>query len=213
MLASQIRLQFTALSESEVISILSHYNGQYGTFDSFDLPSTIWDGTNSPSEYQLPSYLWRYTEAPVVNNLHRGTFDVELVLETAPPDAAILSGTELTALLSILGGQAYTASGLNNTVSVNIAPGVVTIPGITAVVTATLTEGVAASSNGTQLIITSALSAGAAYASSGLNSTVSVQLSAGVVQTYDQWISMYYDFEPFPYEDATGIFLDWNPPL
>lgn len=213
MLASQIRLQFTALSESEVTTILNHYKGQYGTFDSFNLPSTVWSDTSSASEYQLTSYLWRYVEAPVVDNFTRGHYDVRLVLESTPPDAAILDGTELTVKLAITAGRAYTASGLSRTVSVNVTPGVITLPGITAVATSTLTSGTAAAANGAQLSVVSSLTAAAAYASSGLNSTVSVQLSAGVVQTDDQWISMYYDFEPFPYEDATGIFLDWNPPL
>lgn len=213
MLASQLRLEFTALSESEVTSIIAHYKGQFGSFDSFDLPASVWNETSSPSHYQLTSYLWRYIESPRVNNLNKGYYDVSLVFETTPPDAAIISGQELIVAYSGTTGTAYAANGLAQVLTISLIPGSFIIPGGVITLALTIDGGVGAASNGAQLSAGATLTAGEAFAASGADKTISIQFTAGVVQTDDQWISMYYDFEPFPYEDATGIFLDWNPPL
>jgi phage-related protein len=37
--------------------------------------------------------------------------------------------------------------------------------------------------------------------------------SISVQSIYDQWISTYYEFDPFPYEDTAGLFIDWKSPL
>ena len=110
MLASQLRLRFVGITESQMLSILSHYQGQKGTFISFPLPSAVWSGTSTPSDYQLTGYGWRYIEPPMVEDL---TFsqrhNVELVLETVPPEGTALAGLAEAVVYSILGGVAPAA--------------------------------------------------------------------------------------------------------
>lgn len=120
MLSSQVRLTFTALTEADMLSILSHYNGQYGTFESFALSSDVWSGVTA-ADYQLTGYLWRYTEPPTVEDVYCDRYNVELTLETAPPDAAFTDGAWYVVTASLAPGAAAAANGLNKTVTITFA--------------------------------------------------------------------------------------------
>ena len=95
MLASQLRLSFAAIAESQMLNILSHYNGQLGGFQSFLLPNAIWNGVSSISDYQLAGYGWRYIEPPtVVDAMCANAYDVTVALETVPPEGTTLLGLD-----------------------------------------------------------------------------------------------------------------------
>lgn len=188
MLASQLRLQFIALTEADMLSILSHYNGQYGTYESFILPSTIWSGVTTASDYQLTGYQWRYTAPPTVDDVYCGKHNIELVLETVPPSSVILGGDEFTVTIGLAAGTAYAASGLTRTVTVSQAPavGVLTFSGAT--LSTTLSLG---SANGLLQTVTATLAPGTAtggtVAPSDYWADMSVQLYGWEALAYIEW--------------------------
>lgn len=148
MLASSLKLTFTGLSEAQMLNILAHYKAQLGGFYSFDLPSAIWSGVSTVSDYSLTGYLWRYTEPPSVEDLPCGGHNLELSLETVPPENAVATGLDSSgsglaaALISWnLAPGAATASasvsGLNDTITWSFANERVAA-GLTATITWTI---------------------------------------------------------------------------
>lgn len=176
MLASQVRLTFTAVTEASMLSILSHYQGQLGTFDSFDLPTAVWGGVTA-ADYQLTNYLWRYTEPPIVEDVPRGRYNVELVLETVPPDGATIDGMYRVVVASLAEGKALTTNGLNKTVTISFSAVGFQAPGIDATVTA-----IFGSATGIFATVGATLQSGAPEvpaSANGLNETVIVSFDAG----------------------------------
>lgn len=95
MLGSQLRLTFAAISESQMLSILQHYNGQTGGFSSFALPTSVWSGVGSIGDYQLAGYGWIYTQPPTVSDaMCADAYDVEVTLETVPPESTPIAGLD-----------------------------------------------------------------------------------------------------------------------
>jgi hypothetical protein len=123
MLSSSVRLSFIALAEADMLSILSHYQGQFGSFESFTLPSSIWSGVTTISDYELTDYRWRYTDAPTVDDVYCGRYNVELTLETVPPEGKFVSGTELAVIIGLASGSVTTTNGLQQSVTLSIAGG------------------------------------------------------------------------------------------
>lgn len=156
MLASQVRLTFTALTEADMLSILSHYNGQYGTFESFALSSDAWSGVTA-SDYQLTGYLWRYVEPPTVEDVYCDRYNVELTLETAPPDAAFVDGAWYVVTASLTPGAAAAANGLSKTVTIAFAATGFVVPGFDGTITTSF-----GAANGLNESVTLSLAGGAA---------------------------------------------------
>lgn len=111
MLNSTLRLTFTGLTEANMLSILSHYNGRQGGYLAFAIPSQMLNGVSAAADYTLPSYQWRYAAPPIVDDIPCAGHSVEVALESVPPEAIVLSGLESTVLLSLTPG---TASATNN---------------------------------------------------------------------------------------------------
>jgi hypothetical protein len=127
MLSSSVRLSFIALAEVDMLSILSHYQGQFGSFESFTLPSSIWSGVTTISDYELTDYRWRYTEAPAVDDVYCGRYNVELALETVPPEGKFVGGTELAVIISLDFGAAAASSGLQQSIAITLAGGTASV--------------------------------------------------------------------------------------
>lgn len=178
MLASQVQLSFIALTEAEMLSILSHYQGQLGTYESFDLPTAAWSG-GTAAEYQLTGYLWRYTEPPIVDDVYCDRYNVELTLETVPPDGAIVDGMYRIVITSLTEGEALTTNGLSKTVTVSFSAVGFQAPGIDATVAASFSAGTAAASNGITATIAAVLAAGTAAVANGIDATITVSFTAG----------------------------------
>jgi hypothetical protein len=140
MLESQLRLTFAAISESQMLSILAHYNGRQGRFQSFPLPSEIWSG-GVPSDYQLAGYGWVYKEPPTVEDLMCGGHNVELLLETVPPEGTALLGLSLTVRYLLAAGMAVTAPGAALSMTYALADGLIGAPGINGTIDYSLTPG------------------------------------------------------------------------
>ena len=127
MLSSSVRLSFIALAEADMLSILSHYQGQSGGFESFLLPSSIWNGVTTISDYELTDYRWRYTEAPVVDDAYCSLYNVELALETVPPEGKFVGGTELAVIITLAAGVAIATNGLQQSITITLSGGTASV--------------------------------------------------------------------------------------
>jgi hypothetical protein len=142
MLESRLRLSFLAITEAEMLSILSHYSQQRGSFESFPIPADVLSGVGSTADFSRPGYGWIYAGPPSVEDLMCGGHDVTLELISVPPEGTALLGMNaiVRALLTPGGilaagggalsvdvtftpGEVSTVSGLNLSVGVSLAPG------------------------------------------------------------------------------------------
>ena len=82
-----LELEFANISQSDMRSILEHYEGEAGTLTSFSLPSSLTAGYNTATSNQLTSpnseIRWFYAEPPSVKSVLRdlSTVRVRLVGE------------------------------------------------------------------------------------------------------------------------------------
>ena len=177
MLSSSVRLSFIALVEADMLSILSHYQGQSGSFESFTLPSSIWSGVTTISDYELTSYRWRYTDPPSVDDVYCGRYNVELTLETVPPEGAFVGATELAVLLSLAGGAAAAANGLQRSIALTLSAQGFVVLGLNETITASI-----GAANGIIANVTVSLNAGIPGVNgdaTGLNESIAFSLAGG----------------------------------
>lgn len=81
-----IELQFENIADATTKQILDHYYGQYGSYNRFNLPDTVFSGASSDLKGILQSptnILWEYAEAPQVESVFNGrsTVTVRLIGE------------------------------------------------------------------------------------------------------------------------------------
>ena len=143
-LEQQLRLTFVGLTETEMLSIRSHYIGQQGRFLSFAIPSSLLSGMTTPAYFTPTGYSWIYGSAPQVEDIpgtQRYTVSVELV--TIPPEGANINGAEFTVNITLA-----TVTPLAQTISISFAAGVsgVESPGLDLAITASLAAGAASGS-------------------------------------------------------------------
>ena len=128
MLDSTLQLSFQGLTEAQMLSILNHYYGQKGSYESFQLPSDLWSGVAAISDYSLTNYQWIYAEAPTVSDLPCGGHIVELSLSTVPYQSASATGLSKIVKFTISGGKALTNAGINKTISLSFIAGAANAP-------------------------------------------------------------------------------------
>lgn len=141
-LGSQLRLTFSAITEAQMLSILTHYQGQQGTFQSFPLPSATWSGGSS-ADYQIGNYGWRYINQPTVSDaMCANAYNVELTLETVPPEGTAAAGLDSLVRTTLAAGVATASFNLNVILSLTAgdATAGVTIPGLTRNINWTIEE-------------------------------------------------------------------------
>jgi hypothetical protein len=128
-LEQQLRLTFIGLTESEMLSIRTHYIGQQGRFLSFFIPSSLLSGMTTPAYFTPTGYSWIYGGAPQVEDIP-GTqrYNVSVELVTIPPEGANVNGAEFTVSITLASGIASApgdATGFDLTVTASIEGGVV----------------------------------------------------------------------------------------
>jgi hypothetical protein len=128
-LEQQLRLTFIGLTESEMLSIRTHYIGQQGRFLSFFIPSSLLSGMTTPSYFTPTGYTWIYGSAPQVEDIP-GTqrYNVSVELVTIPPEGANVNGAEFIVSIALAAGIASVpgdATGFDLTVTASIEGGVV----------------------------------------------------------------------------------------
>lgn len=123
MLDSTLKLTFTGVTEAEMLSILAHYQGQRGNYESFALPTNIWSGLGTPGDFNLTNYRWCYTEPPSVVDWVCGGHVVELSFATVPPEGVSVNGLSGSIVIGFAAGTAVVSNGLNKTVTWTLLPG------------------------------------------------------------------------------------------
>ena len=169
LLEQRLRLTFAALTETEMLSIRSHYIGQQGRFISFFIPNDLLSGMSTPASFTPTGYSWTYATPPQISDVACGRYDVAVELATVPPEGANVNGAEFAVSLEIASGAAES--------SVNAA-------GADLIVTASMEGGVVAdnSSAGFDLAILASFAAGSVVVdseSSGLSLVIPASLAAG----------------------------------
>jgi len=74
-------LVFNSLTESQITSILDHYNGQEGSLIPFDLPAETWAGY-ATVPVSTVDYNWRYASAFSIEPSAVRRFSVSIELES-----------------------------------------------------------------------------------------------------------------------------------
>ena len=128
MRASQLRLRFIGITEAQMLSIVSHYQGQDGSFEAFALPSDIWSGTSNPADYGLTGYSWRYAEGspPSVDDMPCGGHDVEVTLVSDQSAGATALPASFTVSITLSAGVATAPAPFSQTVSISLNAGTAT---------------------------------------------------------------------------------------
>ncbi len=79
-----LSLTFEYVLEADVNAIKAHYFDNYGTYNIFNVDSTIWSGYVTPPVDLNGNYFWRYVSQPVIQDVTCERFTVEVQLESVP---------------------------------------------------------------------------------------------------------------------------------
>ena len=82
-LVQRLTITYEYLTETQAQTLLTHFNGQNGTIESFDLSSQIWSGYSTPP-VSSSSYKWRYSKTFDVNISAPNLYTVSIELITVP---------------------------------------------------------------------------------------------------------------------------------
>lgn len=136
-----LRLTFVGLTETQMLSIRTHYLGQQGRFFSFSIPNELLSGMTTPSSFTPSGYSWIYANPPQVEDIP-GTqnYTVNVELLTLPPEGANINGAEFT-----VGVQFVTVTPMVITVATAFTAGAPSVEsaGLDIAVTASLVAGAA----------------------------------------------------------------------
>lgn len=78
----KLELGYENLSESEAATIRSHYRGQDGSHQSFQLPSDIWAGYTNLNDVVAFDTQWIYDAAPEETQKSAGFIDLSVTLRS-----------------------------------------------------------------------------------------------------------------------------------
>ncbi|MEI8251268.1 MAG: hypothetical protein WCF98_08890 [Synechococcus sp. ELA057] len=120
---STFKLEFTALTEAEMLSILTHYEETTGSYGAFYLSAEVLAGVSVTSDYTLSGFAWSYLEPPLVVDYPCGGHDVTVTLGTATAPVTDPSPRLFTVSISLTAGTAAAANGIAKTISFTISPG------------------------------------------------------------------------------------------
>ena len=137
-LSQRLRLTFAALTETEMLSIRTHYIGQQGRFLSFTIPNDLLSGMSAPASFTPTGYSWTYVAPPQISDVACGRYDVSVELATVPPEGANVNGAEFT-----VGVSFATVTPMVQSIGIVFAAGVASVesPGLDLTVVMSLAEG------------------------------------------------------------------------
>ncbi len=104
LLEQRLRLIFVALTESQMLSVRSHYNGQQGRFLSFEIPTSLLSGMASPASFTPTGYSWIYATTPQIEDIGLQRYTVSVELMTVPPEGANVNGAEYSVTITLASG-------------------------------------------------------------------------------------------------------------
>jgi hypothetical protein len=126
-LEQSLRLSFAGLTETEMLSIRTHYIGQQGRFLSFTIPDDLLSGMGTPAGFTPTGYSWTYAAVPQISDVACGRYDVSVELATVPPEGANVNGAEFDISITLAsGGAGGEGSGLALTVTASFEEGAAT---------------------------------------------------------------------------------------
>lgn len=111
-LGVRLRLFFKAITTTELLAVIAHYNGQRGRFLPFAVPDELLNGVSTPADFTPAGHQWRYAARPTVRDIPiqgetpTNRHDLTVELETVPPENTIAAGARLRVRTSIQGGSA-----------------------------------------------------------------------------------------------------------
>ncbi len=79
---ARLQLEYVYLSDAEAAQIRTHFQGQGGSYRSFQLPAIIWKGHTFTGNVFPPTTRWRYVEAPEETHHTNGRISVAISLIT-----------------------------------------------------------------------------------------------------------------------------------
>ena len=82
-IAQRLTITYEYLTETEAQSLLTHFNGQNGTIEPFDLSSQVWLGYSTPP-VSSSSYKWRYNSAFQISLSSPTRYSTSIELITVP---------------------------------------------------------------------------------------------------------------------------------
>lgn len=139
MISCRLELGFTALSETELGQIFQHYNGQLGSFQSFQVQTDVFAGfpditVGTGSGASFPNDRWRYSGPPRVEEVPTDptggvVYNVSVALETAPAQGASVAGAAFSIRYTLTAGAATASSaatGAGLTVTLSLQAGAAT---------------------------------------------------------------------------------------
>lgn len=199
---SELQLQFVALTQTELNTLIQHYLGQQGSFEPFGLVAENWIGVSNSNSYTLSGYLWHYVEPPKVQDYaadNQTRFNVSLKLVAIPVAGMSLVGAYLRAKLTLTAGVAAVsnngnAAGATFAVPASLAPGTASAAfvGFSKTVTVNWTPGFALVNGGF----------------AGLTQTIQVSFAPGTASNGSVSASDYWsDFVMQLYEP--NLYIDW----
>jgi hypothetical protein len=154
MVESRLRLLYKGAPATDAVAVRDHYNGQRGVFLPFDIPAEVLEGLDDAEDLTLDGYKWRYIARPrIVDRPIPGasppanTYDIEIQLESVPPENTIVSGARLRARSILYPGSPERGAFFRTfaTITAGIAAAVdeITAAGAFLTSTATITAGAA----------------------------------------------------------------------
>lgn len=110
LLEQRLQLTFVALTESDMLSIYSHYNEQQGRFLPFVIPTSLLSGMAAPASFTPTGYNWIYADTPKIEDIgfQRYTANVELI--AVPILGASINGDNLIVTISLAAGTVIASS-------------------------------------------------------------------------------------------------------
>jgi len=132
LLEQRLRLTFVALTETQMLSVRSHYNGQQGRFLSFAIPDSLLSGMATPASFTPTGYSWIYASTPQIEDIGLQRYTVSIELVTVPPEGANISGGSFALQLTFQGGAGLilvngNATGCDLTITVSFQAAVINV--------------------------------------------------------------------------------------
>jgi hypothetical protein len=213
MVGSSLRLTYVGLTEQDMLDILLHYQDMQGIYFSFALPANTLSGLTA-ADYTLTGFSWRYSASPTVLDLPCNRYTVEVELESVESKAALISvGLRSRVGLSLLGGSAFAANGIDAEVGFTLNASGAGVTGITESISLAFADNGAAGGNGSAGLtetISLAFAPGSAAAANGIDKQINLALNGGIAEigTSDPDFASVSLLLPFDGADGSTTFTD-----
>ncbi len=119
-----LELEYVCISDAQAAEIRTHFQGQGGTYRSFQLPAEIWGGHTFSGNVFPVGTRWRYAEAPEETHHEIGRYSMTISLVSD----GIYEGLAIdpVAVTMVTGAAVGQVAGLAVTVTASLSAGAAT---------------------------------------------------------------------------------------